>query len=97
MSHPARKSSPTRRDLVNIRMSREDRNVIDRAARVAGKTRTEFMIEAARRAAHDTLLDTNLVLVDGRTFARFKELFDTPPQANERLLELIDLESPWDS
>lgn len=85
------------RDLVNIRMSREDRSIIDRAAQTAGKTRTEFMIEAARRAAHDTLLDQSIILVDGGTFRRFKQLFDAPPQRNDRLKALLGQKAPWES
>ena len=96
MARATKRSEPTRRGLVNLRMSADDRNVIDRAAKVAGKTRTEFMVEAARRAAHETLLDTNLILVDGPTFARFKALFDAPPQPNERLRALMALTPPWE-
>jgi len=49
---PLKRHESTRRDLVNIRMSREDRDVIDRAARTARKTRTEFMVEAPRCARY---------------------------------------------
>jgi len=91
------KGQSAARDLVNIRMSREDRSVIDRAAHSAGKSRTEFMIEAARRAAHDTLLDQSLILVDGGTFRRFKQLFDAPPQRNDRLRALLSQKAPWES
>ena len=92
MKHP----EAARRGLINLRMSQEDRSVIDRAARAAGKTRTEFMVEAARRAAHEALLDTSLVLVDGKTFVRFTELFDAPAQPNERLRALMGLKAPWE-
>ena len=96
MSQLKRRES-NRRGLVNIRMSREDRDVIDRAARTARKTRTEFMVEAARRAAHATLLDTTLLMVDRGTFARFKTLFDAPPRPSDRLKELLSQKAPWES
>lgn len=82
--------------LVNIRISRTDRNVIDRAARMAGKTRSEFMLEAARRAAQETLLDTTLLLVDADSFARFRAMLDAPPRKNERLRALMRKQAPWD-
>lgn len=97
MAQAKKRTEPARRGLVNLRMSREDRNVIDRAAQVAGKTRTQFMIEASRRAAHDTLLDTNLIVVDGPTFKRIKELFDAPARPNARLRRLMNLKPPWES
>ena len=69
--------------------------MIDRAAHTAGKTRTEFMVEAARRAAHETLLDAALILVDRGTFNRFKKLFDAPPKPDARLRALVSLKAPW--
>jgi uncharacterized protein (DUF1778 family) len=97
MAQAKRQAEAVRRRLINLRVSAEDRNVIDRAAKTAGKTRTEFMIEASRKAAHDTLLDTNLVVVDGPTFKRFKKLLDAPGRPNDRLLGLINLKPPWES
>jgi len=89
MAQGVKKSEGTGRGLVNLRISPEDKSVIDRAAKTAGKTRTEFMVEAARRAAHETLLDTTLVLVDGTGFHRFKDLFDAPPSPTDGLRRLV--------
>ena len=91
-----RQRPPTTRRLINIRVSPGDCNVIDRAAQLAGKTRSEFMLEASRRAAQETLLDTTLFVVDGATFNRFKALLDAPPKANVRLQELMRKRAPWD-
>jgi uncharacterized protein (DUF1778 family) len=85
-----------RRRLINIRVTPADRNVIDRAAKLAGKTRSQFMLEAARRAAQETLLDTTLFLMDAVTFNRFKALLDAPPRANPPLQELMRKPAPWD-
>lgn len=94
----ARKHSKTaQRSLVNLRMAQEDRNIIDRAAKVAGKTRTEFMVEASRRAAHETLLDTNLIVVDEKTFDQFRSLFDAPAKPNPRLRKLMNMKAPWEA
>ena len=51
---PAR---PPRRDTLNLRIPAAERNLIDRAALTSGKTRTDFILEAARRAAEEALLD----------------------------------------
>jgi uncharacterized protein (DUF1778 family) len=75
-----RQRTTAARQLVTIRVSSADRNVIDRAAQLAGKTRSEFMLEASRRAAQEALLDTTPFLVDGPTFKRFKALLDAPPK-----------------
>lgn len=93
----ARKSAGSTRGLVNVRMAEEDRNIIDRAARLAGKTRTEFMVEAARRAAQETLLDSSLIVVDGKTLEQYRKIFDAPARANEKLHRLMNLKAPWES
>jgi uncharacterized protein (DUF1778 family) len=51
---------------VNLRVREDIRDLIDRAAQSQGKSRSEFMIDAARRAAEDALLDQTLVRVDAR-------------------------------
>ncbi len=84
------------RSLINIRISAADRNVIDRAAKLAGKSRSEFMLEASRRAAQETLLDTTLFAVDGLTFKRFKAMLDAPPKPNKRLQALMRRQAPWE-
>jgi uncharacterized protein (DUF1778 family) len=85
-----------RGSLINIRISAADRNVIDRAAKLAGKSRSEFMLEASRRAAQETLLDTMLFTVDGLTFKRFKAMLDAPPNPNKRLQALMRRQAPWE-
>jgi len=80
---------------ISIRISAADRNVIDRAAKLAGKSRSEFMLQASRRAAQETLLDMTLFTVDGVTFKRFKAMLDAPPRANKRLQALMRRQTPW--
>jgi uncharacterized protein (DUF1778 family) len=43
--------------VVNLRVRADIRNLIDWAAQSQGKSRSEFMVDAARRAAEDALLD----------------------------------------
>jgi|SRR6516162_51697 uncharacterized protein (DUF1778 family) len=90
-------TKPSRSGLINIRISAADRNVIDRAAKAAGKSRSEFMLEAARRAAQETLLDTTFFAVDRMTFRRFKAMLDAPARPNERLRALMRRRAPWEN
>ena len=46
-----------KRETLNVRIKPEDRSLIDRAAHLLGKSRTDFLLEAGRRAAEDALLD----------------------------------------
>ncbi|MFL5253753.1 MAG: DUF1778 domain-containing protein [Rhodopila sp.] len=37
---------PSRRETLNLRIKPEERGLIDRAATITGKTRTDFVLEA---------------------------------------------------
>jgi uncharacterized protein (DUF1778 family) len=75
----------TSRDTLNLRIKPELRGLIDRAARLAGKSRTDFVLDAARRAAEDTLLDRTAFSVSPKVYAEFLNRLDAPPQPNDRL------------
>ena len=79
---------------VNLRIREDVRDLIDRAASSQSKTRSEFMIDAARKAAEDLLIDQMLIRVDQSTFAQFKELLDRPP-TNKGYDRLMAAPLPW--
>ena len=79
---------------VNLRMRDEVRDLIDRAARANGKTRSDFMIDAARRAAEDSLLDRALIQLDPETYKSFVDILDLPPDS-EGYRRLMAAPRPW--
>ena len=79
---------------VNLRMREDVRVLIDRAATANGKTRSDFMIDAARKAAEETLLDQTLVRVDAETYSQFLLVLDQPP-SNEGFARLMAAPKPW--
>ena len=81
---------------VNLRVREDIRDLIDRAAQSQGKSRAEFMIDAARRAAEDALLDQTLVRVDTETYAHFLKALDQPP-GGEGYERLMNAAKPWQS
>ncbi|GAA6616106.1 DUF1778 domain-containing protein [Scytonema sp. NUACC26] len=84
---------PTR--AVNLRIREDVRALIDRAAKAQSKSRSDFMIDAARRAAEDTLLDQTFVRVDEETYQHFLNVLDAPPH-NEGFERLMNVKKPWD-
>jgi uncharacterized protein (DUF1778 family) len=89
-------STETPTHAVNLRVRAEIRALIDRAARAQGKSRSEFMIDAARRAAEEALLDQTLVRVDQETFDYFQRVLDEPP-GGEGFERLMRTPQPWKS
>ncbi len=81
---------------INLRANERERELIDRAAEVVGKNRSEFMLDAACREATSVLLDQRLFLVDERTFKQFTAALDKRPSDNPRLRRLLSTKDPWD-
>ena len=81
---------------VNIRIEPRQRDLIDRAAAVAGKSRSAFMLDAVTRSAEDVLLDQRLFDLDPERFRAFIDALDAPVPDNPRLRALLAREAPWD-
>lgn len=92
---PSTNTTKTRRDTLNLRIPPAERNLIDRAAESTGKTRTDFILEAARRAAEEALLDRALLVVGQEAYDEFLKRLDRPARPNERLRQTMRGKLPW--
>ena len=79
---------------VNLRVRTDIRALIDTAARIQGKTRSDFMIDASRRAAEEALLDQTLLRVDQETYDHFVAVLDQPP-GGPGFERLMRAPKPW--
>lgn len=84
------------RSSLNLRIKPEDKILIDRAANAVGKNRTEFVLEAARRAAEETLADLRVINVSPEVYQEFMNKLDAPPSNNESLRKTMMSKSPWE-
>jgi len=80
---------------INLRIETDTRRLIDDAAAVLGKTRTEFMIESARREATDVLLDRRLFVLDSKNHDAFLRALDNPPAPGPKLRSLLRKVPVW--
>jgi uncharacterized protein (DUF1778 family) len=85
-----------KRQSLNLRIKPEERGLIDRAAKALGKNRTDFMLDASRRAAEEALLDRTILTVSLKAYAEFLARLDAPPQPNERLRRTMRTSAPWE-
>jgi uncharacterized protein (DUF1778 family) len=85
-----------KRETLNIRIKPEERNLIDRAAKMRGKNRTDFILDAARLAAEDALLDQVIISVSSEAYSQFLARLDMPPKPNERLRKTMQTPPPWE-
>ena len=81
---------------INLRIEARTRQLIDDAAAVLGKTRTEFMIESARTQAIDVLLDQRMFVLDGADYDAFVKVLDNPPTPGPKLKALMQRKPPWE-
>lgn len=86
-----------KRETLNIRIKPEERMLIDRAAKARGKNRTDFILNAARLAAEEVLLDRKIITVSPEIYAEFVAGLDMPPGSNERLRKTLQTPAPWDN
>ena len=80
---------------ITMRLSARTRNLIDSAAAVEGKTRTEFVLESARLHAVDVLLDQRVFALDPEQSAVFADVLNNPPKPNDALKALMKRPLPW--
>ena len=81
---------------INLRARTSQKDLIDRAAQVQGKKRTEFMLEAACEKAERVLLDKVFFALDEERFQSFVRLLDAPVPNQKRLMKLLATKAPWE-
>ena len=92
-----RANSAQPRDInINIRAKRTQRDLIDQAAEMLGKSRSDFMLETACREAEELLLDQRVFNLDADRFKQFQVLLDAPPGDNPKLRKLMASKAPWE-
>ena len=96
MGTVAAESSRLRAENINLRVSRSQKALIDRAAEAQGRNRSDFMLEAACRKAESVLLDRRYFYLDDEQFRRFMAMLDAPPKSNPRLARLLRTKAPWE-
>jgi uncharacterized protein (DUF1778 family) len=82
---------------LNVRIRPEDRALIDRAAKIRGKNRTQFILDAARDAAAETLMDRSLIQLEPEAFQRFVAALDAPAAPSDQLRRTMSTIPPWES
>jgi uncharacterized protein (DUF1778 family) len=82
---------------INLRVQPQQRDLIDRAVAVLGKSRSDFMLEVACKEAENVLLDRRYFALDPKEFDRFLAALDEAPADNDRLRRTLTSLSPWES
>ena len=81
---------------INLRVRPEQRELIDKAAQLLGKNRSDFILEASCDKAQSVLLDQVFFSLDAEKFRQFNKLLDAQPARNAGLERLMAIKPPWD-
>ncbi|OCK59632.1 DUF1778 domain-containing protein [Bradyrhizobium sp. LMTR 3] len=82
---------------LSMRLPETDIAIIDRAATLRGRSRTDFVREAAVRAAEDILMETAPIRMSPAGFRAFVEVLSQPARPVPEMVELLQRKAPWES
>ncbi|MCR4268428.1 MULTISPECIES: type II toxin-antitoxin system TacA family antitoxin [Alphaproteobacteria] len=81
---------------ISMRLPEADVAMIDRAAGLRGRSRTDFVREAAVRAAEDVLMENGLIRMSPEGFADFMKVLSGPATPVPEIVELVKRPAPWE-
>ncbi len=81
---------------ISMRLPEADIAMIDRAAGLRGRSRTEFVRDAAVRAAEDVVMESRLIRMSADGFAAFMAVLAAPATAVPEMVELAKRPAPWE-
>ena len=93
MQTATRKTS--RDNQINVRATDEERAVIDYAAGLVNKTRTDFIIENAVLEAQNIILDQRVFVLDEENYKSFLDLLEGPTLNSAGRERLMDVDPEW--
>lgn len=80
---------------LGLRATPVQETVLRRAAEVAHKSLTDFILDAAYQAAEQTLLDQRLFMVSGSQYQAILQMLDRPESDNPGLADLFSRPPVW--
>ena len=79
----------------NLRVTPDDQALIDRAVHASGLTRTDFVLQAARTAARELLVQQSWQAVSSEQFDQLLGQLDALPGPSDRLQRTMTAPRPW--
>ncbi|HFZ8993470.1 TPA: DUF1778 domain-containing protein [Citrobacter freundii] len=81
---------------LNIRAKESQRALIDAAAEILHKSRTDFILEMACQAAENVILDRRVFNLNDKQYAEFIDMLDAPVEDEPALKKLLKRVPQWD-
>ena len=92
-----RRAAKRKEHPLSMRLPATDIAIIDRAATLRGRSRTDFVREAAVRAAEDVLMETAPIRMSAAGFKAFMAALSAPARPVPEMVELFRRAAPWEA
>ncbi len=89
--------TPRKEHPLSMRLPDTDIAIIDRAARLRGRSRTDFVRDAAVRAAEDVLMETSPIRMSAEGFDAFMAAVSGPGTPVPEMVDLFRRAAPWEA
>ena len=81
---------------LNLRAKESQRALIDAAAEILHKSRTDFILEMACQAAENVILDRRVFNFNDEQYAEFIDMLDAPVADDPVIDKLLARKPQWD-
>ncbi len=87
--------SAVRSERLNIRATKEDKMLLEQAARLTRLSTSRFVLQAALQSAEELLVDQSRFVLPADTWYEFVEMLDRPARVIPTLAEAAAKPSPF--
>ena len=74
-----------KRERLEARISVEQKELLQRAADIQGRSLSDFLVDSAQRAAEQAIRDHEVIMLSARDSSLFAEALFNPPAPNAKL------------
>ncbi len=89
------KAKNTKEETIKLRITAQQKALIDRAAEITGVTRSALVLNAAIKLAEETIKERTNFYLSQSQWVAFNEALDSPPEKNEKIAKLLNADNPW--
>jgi uncharacterized protein (DUF1778 family) len=82
---------------LSMRLPDADIAIIDRAASLQGRSRTDFVRGAAVQAAEEVLMERGLIRMSTAGFSAFMKTLTAPARPVPEMVEVLKRPAPWEA
>ena len=81
---------------LSLRLPEADLALIDRAAKKKGRSRTDFMRDAAVKEAEEVIFSNSIIHMSEEGFEAFVKAIEAPAKPVDALLKVLQRKAPWE-